>query len=179
MPISPTLKVIVSAPPPQQGRGLTLTLFTGHTQGFPYVGLLKDKNMVALGLVGPDFPEEAVRADLCHRPAWRQASFQEALVNPQDIEAFELWGTPFQIKVWQALYALPRHQPTTYKEIAYQAGYPRAFQAVGQAISRNPISIFIPCHLVIKKSGERGDYYWGKSLKEKLLNTPQTIFYSN
>jgi AraC family transcriptional regulator of adaptative response/methylated-DNA-[protein]-cysteine methyltransferase len=125
-----------------------------------------------LGLVGPHFSEDSVRQDLCSRPAWRQATFQEEKRNIKEIEALELWGTPFQIKVWETLYNLPRHQTITYKEVAYQAGYPTAFQAIGQAISRNPISLLIPCHLVVKKSGEIGDYYWGKSLKEELLKRP-------
>jgi AraC family transcriptional regulator of adaptative response/methylated-DNA-[protein]-cysteine methyltransferase len=46
---------------------------------------------------------------------------------------------------------------------------PGASRAVGNAISRNPIPVLIPCHRVIRKSGEFGDYRWGASRKKALL----------
>lgn len=171
MQISTTLKLIDFSLPAHQGRGTTLRVFRGAAKISPYIGIARENNLIALGFVGPESSADHVREDLCNRPAWRQAIFEEAQINTENIEALELWGTPFQIKVWQALYSLPRHQTTTYKEIAHQAGYSGAFQAVGQAISRNPISLLIPCHLVIKSSGEIGEYYWGRSLKKKLLHS--------
>lgn len=168
MLISGTLKLIDASLPYHQGKGHVLTLFKGKTPIAPYIGLMNGKNLIALGLIGSSC-EDQVREDLCYRPAWRRATFQEATVDIKSIEALELWGTPFQVKVWKALYELPGHQTTTYKEIAKKVGYNNGFQAIGQAISHNPISLLIPCHLVIKTSGEMGDYYWGSDLKAKLL----------
>ena len=44
-----------------------------------------------------------------------------------------------------------------------------SYQAIGQAISRNPIAIIIPCHRVIKSNGKIGGYYWGTNIKEELI----------
>lgn len=169
MQISTTLNLIDASLPPQQGHQLVLTVFKAETPVGPCVGLLKEKNLVALGLIGSDFSDEQVQKDLCNRPAWRRATFQISKDSRPPIENLELYGTPFQRKVWKALYTLPRHQPTTYKEIAHQIGYSNGFQAIGQAVSRNPICLFIPCHLVLEKSGRIGNYYWGQSFKETLL----------
>jgi AraC family transcriptional regulator, regulatory protein of adaptative response / methylated-DNA-[protein]-cysteine methyltransferase len=176
MLIQKPLKLIPKAPPPSEGRGLSLTLFRGTSSIAPYIGLAQGAHLVALGFVGSKFSEAALEQDLCHRPSWRQASVHEEEVRLEHLEALEIWGTPFQLKVWEALYALPRTRPTTYKDLAHQVGLSCGFQAVGQAVSRNPISVLIPCHLVINSSGTLGEYYWGKELKEKLLSSlPQSV----
>lgn len=80
-----------------------------------------------------------------------------------------LIGAPFQIKVWQALLAIPSGQVTTYGEIAGAIGNPRAVRAVGTAVGRNPISYLIPCHRAIRKSGGLGGYHWGLPVKRAML----------
>ena len=169
MQIPSTFNLLQSSLPSRQGKDLILKIFKGQTSVGPCIGLLKEKNLVALGLISNDFSAEEVQKDLCNRPAWRRATFTYAELAPRQIEALEVYGTPFQLKVWQALYDLPRHETTTYKKIAHQVGYTHGFQAIGQAISRNPISLWIPCHLVLEQSGAIGNYYWGKSLKKLLL----------
>lgn len=176
MLIQKHLNLLTNPPPPQQGLGLSLTLFKGTSSLAPYMGIAQGKNLLALGFMGTKFSEEALRHDLCHRPAWRRATFQESSLKLEEIETLEAWGTPFQIKVWKTLYEQPPHTLTTYKEIGEKIGIFRGYQAIGQAVSRNPISFFIPCHLVIKTSGDVGEYYWGKELKEKLLHSlPQSV----
>lgn len=171
MLIQKPLNLVTSAPPPHQSLGISLTLFKGTVALAPYVAVAKGKTLLALGVAGEKFSEEDLRHDLCNRPAWRRATFQEGSLTLGDIEALELWGTPFQLAVWKALYDLPPHTLTTYKQIAQKIGFSRGYQAIGQAVSRNPISILIPCHLVIKSSGDIGDYYWGRGIKEKLLHS--------
>ncbi len=78
-------------------------------------------------------------------------------------------GTPFQKKVWQALYAIPYGETRSYKQIAEEIGNPKACRAVGMANHRNPIMIMIPCHRVIAADGSLGGYGSGLPLKEKLL----------
>lgn len=79
-------------------------------------------------------------------------------------------GTPFQQKVWQALRAIPYGETRTYKEIALQAGSPRACRAVGQANHRNPIMILIPCHRVIGADGRLTGFAYGTDRKQFLLD---------
>jgi O-6-methylguanine DNA methyltransferase len=85
------------------------------------------------------------------------------------IETIELWGTPFQISVWQELLKIPPRHHSSYGEIAQNIGNPQAHRAVGTAVGANPISGYIPCHRVFPKSGGLGNYRWGVGIKEKLL----------
>jgi AraC family transcriptional regulator of adaptative response/methylated-DNA-[protein]-cysteine methyltransferase len=80
-----------------------------------------------------------------------------------------LRGTNFQIKVWEALLNIPSGAVTTYEQIALNIGNPRAVRAVGSAVADNPIAYLIPCHRVIRKSGEFGNYMWGSARKKAIL----------
>jgi AraC family transcriptional regulator of adaptative response/methylated-DNA-[protein]-cysteine methyltransferase len=78
-------------------------------------------------------------------------------------------GTNFQIKVWEALTRIPFGRTVTYQDIARFIGKPGANRAVGTAIGKNPIPFLIPCHRVIRKMGEFGNYGEGRSRKKALL----------
>jgi AraC family transcriptional regulator, regulatory protein of adaptative response / methylated-DNA-[protein]-cysteine methyltransferase len=78
-------------------------------------------------------------------------------------------GTNFQIKVWEALLHVPTGRVVSYADIAIQIGLPGSARAVGNAVSRNPIPVLIPCHRVIRKAGELGGYRWGIARKKALL----------
>ncbi|MCR8725989.1 bifunctional helix-turn-helix domain-containing protein/methylated-DNA--[protein]-cysteine S-methyltransferase [Frigidibacter sp. ROC022] len=133
------------------------------------------------GICGLAFAEEtgdaAAMADL--RGRWPKARFVEA---PERLEGWMaaafgqsgeaslyLIGAPFQIKVWEALLAVPSGQVTTYSEIARFIGHPKAVRAVGTAVGRNPVSWLIPCHRALRKSGGLGGYHWGLPVKRALL----------
>jgi AraC family transcriptional regulator of adaptative response/methylated-DNA-[protein]-cysteine methyltransferase len=83
----------------------------------------------------------------------------------------KLWlrGSPFQLKVWQALLAIPKGSHATYSQIAAGIGHAKASRATGSAIGANPIAWIIPCHRVIRKLGEIGGYRWGATLKTALI----------
>lgn len=81
-----------------------------------------------------------------------------------------LEGTPFQIKVWQALCAIPYGETRTYKQIAEQIGNPKASRAVGMANNKNPIAIVVPCHRVIGANGKLVGYAGGLEMKKALLD---------
>jgi AraC family transcriptional regulator of adaptative response/methylated-DNA-[protein]-cysteine methyltransferase len=83
--------------------------------------------------------------------------------------ALHLIGAPFQIKVWEALLAIPSGYVTTYSEIARSIGNAGAARAVGSAVGRNPISWLIPCHRALRRDGELGGYHWGLPLKRAML----------
>lgn len=78
-------------------------------------------------------------------------------------------GTNFQIQVWRALLSLPFGSLTTYQTLAASLGQPTAARAVGTAIGNNPIAYLIPCHRVIRASGELGGYRWGLERKTAML----------
>ncbi len=80
-----------------------------------------------------------------------------------------LKGTNFQVKVWEALLRIPTGSVVSYEDVAIHIGMPGASRAVGNAISHNPLPVLIPCHRVIRKSAEFGDYRYGASRKKALL----------
>lgn len=80
-----------------------------------------------------------------------------------------LRGTNFQIKVWEALLRIPAGRFVSYQDLARAVGRPEAPRAVGAAVGRNPISLIIPCHRVILKSGVVHNYRWGVRRKKALL----------
>jgi AraC family transcriptional regulator of adaptative response/methylated-DNA-[protein]-cysteine methyltransferase len=80
-----------------------------------------------------------------------------------------LRGTNFQLKVWEALLRIPAGSVSTYGVIAGNIGSPRAVRAVGSAVARNPIPVLIPCHRVIRKLGDFGNYRYGSIRKRALI----------
>ncbi|MFI3172974.1 MAG: methylated-DNA--[protein]-cysteine S-methyltransferase [Eubacteriales bacterium] len=84
--------------------------------------------------------------------------------------AYNLKGTEFQKRVWNALCDIPYGETRTYKEIACAIGNEKACRAVGMANNKNPISIVVPCHRVIGANGKLVGYAGGLEMKERLLN---------
>ena len=80
-----------------------------------------------------------------------------------------LYGTNFQLKVWQALLRIPPRFVLAYEDVARWVCSAQASRAVGHAIGRNPVAFLIPCHRVIRKIGMVGDYRWGTARKKALL----------
>ena len=78
-------------------------------------------------------------------------------------------GTNFQIKVWEALIRIPVGAVVSYEDVAAYIGMPGASRAVGNAVGSNPIPFVIPCHRVIRKSAEFGNYGGGKARKMAIL----------
>ena len=83
--------------------------------------------------------------------------------------ALHVKGTNFQLKVWDALLKVQDGSVTTYGDLAAAIGAPTASRAVGTAVAHNPISYLIPCHRVIRSTGELGGYAWGLDRKRVML----------
>ena len=121
----------------------------------------------ALASVSRDWPSATVTTDpnrtgeLAHRIFGRSAE--------SGVLSVLLRGTPFQLKVWEALLRLPEGAVTSYDVLAAAIGHPSATRAVGTAVGRNPIAYLIPCHRVIRKTGAFGDYRWGSARKRAML----------
>ena len=84
-------------------------------------------------------------------------------------------GTAFQKSVWEELRKIPYGETVSYKDIAVRLGRPGAAVAVGQANSRNPIPIMIPCHRVIGANGKMVGYTGGMHIKKALLAVEGTL----
>ncbi|MET3114341.1 AraC family transcriptional regulator of adaptative response/methylated-DNA-[protein]-cysteine methyltransferase [Pedobacter sp. CG_S7] len=80
-----------------------------------------------------------------------------------------LKGSPFQLKVWEALLKIPAGKLATYGTIAAGLNNPKACRAVGSAIGKNPIAFIIPCHRVIQSTGIIGGYHWGTTRKTAII----------
>lgn len=78
-------------------------------------------------------------------------------------------GTNFQIRVWEALLRIPPGTAVTYGDLTTALDRPGAARAVGNAVGRNPVAVLIPCHRVLRRSGEFGGYRWGTARKKALL----------
>lgn len=83
---------------------------------------------------------------------------------PLDVRA-----TAFQMRVWSYLQSIPYGETRSYQEIARGIGKPSAARAVAQACAQNRVALAIPCHRVIRSSGEPGGYKWGLQRKRNLL----------
>jgi O-6-methylguanine DNA methyltransferase len=80
-----------------------------------------------------------------------------------------LSGTNFEKKVWMELINIPYGKTSTYKEIAIKCQNEKALRAVGNAISKNPIPIIIPCHRIINSNGKLGGFSLGIDKKKYFL----------
>jgi methylated-DNA-[protein]-cysteine S-methyltransferase len=81
----------------------------------------------------------------------------------------DLKGTPFQVKVWQALSQIPYGSVCSYKDIGQAVESTKAVRAVGGANNRNPVPIIVPCHRVIGANGLLVGYGGGLHIKTYLL----------
>ena len=160
----------------RDGAGLTIYWGWFESPFGPALVMGTDKGLCGLAFAAESGAEPAM-ADLKSR--WPKATFVE---DPQHLRPWavsalgmegetrlHMIGAPFQLKVWEALLAIPSGHVTTYSEIAQSIGHPKAVRAVGTAVGRNPVSWLIPCHRALRKSGELGGYHWGLPVKRAML----------
>ncbi len=94
--------------------------------------------------------------------------------SPQPIDMpLDVQATAFQSRVWAALREIPYGERRTYAQIAQAISQPGAARAVGNACASNPAALVIPCHRVVRGSGDLGSYRWGAHRKRQLLETEQ------
>lgn len=79
-------------------------------------------------------------------------------------------GTDFEVRVWETLLKIPMGRAVSYADIASHLGQPTAARAVGSAVGRNPISFAVPCHRVMRGSGQLAGYHWGLTRKRALIS---------
>ena len=100
---------------------------------------------------------------------WLDRYFRGERPDPRELPLSPA-GTPFQKQVWARLLEVPYGETKCYGDIAREIGSPRACQAVGQAVGRNPIAIIIPCHRIIGRDGSLTGFAGGLDMKQQLLD---------
>lgn len=164
-----------------KGTGLSIT-YGFHPSPFGECLLAVTERGVCGLSLGPVSGRKRMLASL--KKSWKRARFTEdsngtrALVRrvfalfgkakPAPLHLF-FQGTNFQLKVWEALLRIPAGSVVTYQDIARHIGMPLAARAVGNAVGQNPIPFLIPCHRVIRKSGQSGNYGLGPARKKAIL----------
>ena len=83
--------------------------------------------------------------------------------------------TDFEKKVYRCVIAVPLGEVRTYRWVAGKIGKPGASRAVGNALHKNPFPVLIPCHRIVKSSGEIGGYSSGEKKKIRLINLEKII----
>ena len=160
----------------RKGEGLTVYWGWFDSPFGPVLSMAAEKGLCGLAFAAESGPEAAM-ADLTAR--WPAATYKQspkriadwthaALTGVGEARLFMI-GTPLQIQVWKALLRIPSGHVTTYSEIAKCIGRDKAVRAVGTAVGRNPVSLLIPCHRALRKSGALGGYHWGLPIKRTLL----------
>lgn len=159
----------------RRGKGLTIGYTFLETPFGEALAMATDRGICGLAFCA-DCGRDQAMADMAAR--WPAAILEAdaAGVADQaraafggDAASLHLMGAPFQIKVWEALLAIPSGQVCTYSDIASRIGSPKAVRAVGTAVGRNPVSLLIPCHRALRKSGGLGGYHWGLPVKRAML----------
>ena len=140
--------------------------------------LATEKGVCGLGF-GDGGEEEDMLADMTAR--WPKAAYRSnpgraarlirQIFDParREMLPLHLMGTPFQVKVWEALLAIPSGHFSTYGTIAGKIATVDSSRAVGAAVGRNPISWIIPCHRVLGSTGALTGYHWGIARKRAML----------
>ncbi|HVE02873.1 MAG TPA: bifunctional helix-turn-helix domain-containing protein/methylated-DNA--[protein]-cysteine S-methyltransferase [Rhizomicrobium sp.] len=159
------------------GAGVEI-LYGFHPSPFGIALILATAKGVCGLAFGDEGEEKRIFADM--RSRWPKANYREAHALTAKIAAqifaksagdlsVHLMGTPWQVKVWQALLAIPPGRFSTYGVVAERIGSESAARAVGTAVGRNPISWLIPCHRVLASDGSLNGYHWGLERKRAML----------
>lgn len=145
--------------------GDALAGWTGR--GLCYLAFLDDDEDLRLRELAAQWPAAQRQRDDAQA---RRLMGQVFAVTPQrGTLHLVLRGSNFQLKVWEALLRVEPSRVVSYSQLARLAGMPKAQRAVGSALAANTIAYLIPCHRVIRESGEPGQYRWGSERKSALL----------
>jgi len=155
-------EVIIAATP----RGVCHLAFCDDRNGDDRAAAL-DRLRAAFPAAGI-FPAEMAPAEMAPAARAALAALNRDWSSPAEIR-LHLRATPFQLKVWEALLRIPMGRLASYGDVATAIGRPGAGRAVGTAIGANPVAWLIPCHRVIRQSGETGGYMWGPARKQAII----------
>jgi AraC family transcriptional regulator, regulatory protein of adaptative response / methylated-DNA-[protein]-cysteine methyltransferase len=162
------------------GSGLTLRYGIHDTDLGPVLAAASERGVCSLrfvddastarGELSSDWPAAELREDPTVTEG-AAVALRSALAGAPTRTPLRLavTGTNLQLKVWEALLRIPDDRVTTYGELARAVDHPTAVRAVASAVGRNPVAWLIPCHRVLRSTGELGGYRWGTVRKRALL----------
>ena len=146
--------------------GKVIVASTG--KGICHMAFVDEGEEIALEQLKNNFPNAQHKHIVDHLQQNALFIFTKDWAHLNEVK-LHLKGTDFQLKVWEALLKVPPGGLTTYSNLATQAGYGGASRAVGTSIGNNPVAFLIPCHRVIKSTGEFGQYHWGSVRKSTII----------
>ena len=161
-----------------RGEGLTILWDTGQSPFGLVFCAHTPLGVCALHFLNANFTRDQALSEL--QLTWPKANIKQdphqgqgllsQIFHPDKSTHLNLWvkASPFQIKVWQALIAIPPGYLTTYKDLANWSGVPGAARSVGTAVGSNSIAWLIPCHRVIRQTGQFGQYKWEENRKQAI-----------
>ena len=162
----------------KRGQGVSLKYGYGETPFGPALVSWSPRGLNFLGFSLEKGPRKVL---LEWQEPWSKATFTESPSEAQHVlnrvfrrapsQPLRIWlrGSPFQLKVWEALLAIPEGSHVSYGSLARYVGSPAAARAVGSAVGANPLAWIIPCHRVIRAAGEMGGYRWGAVTKQAMI----------
>ncbi|MGE5250619.1 MAG: methylated-DNA--[protein]-cysteine S-methyltransferase [Bacteroidota bacterium] len=137
-------------------------------RGICHLGFVQGSEGNAIDALVSDWPQAKMIEDFGQTAPLIQPIFDLARRSQEPV-SLHLRGTNFQLKVWEALLRIPPGGVSTYEGVAVGIGRRSASRAVGSAVARNPVAVLIPCHRVIRKIGDFGNYRYGPARKKALL----------
>ncbi len=167
------------------GRGVAITYATAESPvGLMTIGATDrglcflqfgDTEEALLGALRREYPAATIRAMEIPHPAefrnWIAALNDHLAGNRPKLELpLDIQATAFQMRVWNYLQSIPYGEVQSYGEVAAGIGQPTATRAVARACAANTVAIAIPCHRVIRGTGELGGYRWGIARKRALID---------
>ena len=167
------------------GKGVTISHASGRTPlGLLMIGAT-DRGICFLQFGDTDaqlaeelarqFPRAAIHAmadvQMPQFERWMEALNRHLRgLEPRLDLPLDMRGTAFQLIVWRYLQTLPYGEVRSYSEVAAAIGRPSAVRAVARACASNRVALLIPCHRVLRGTGELGGYRWGLQRKRVLLD---------
>lgn len=142
-------------------------LVASTTKGICYMAFAEDETL-AFEELRKNFPNARYRQMLDMVQQNALYIFTQDWSRLNEIK-LHLKGTPFQLKVWETLIKIPMGNLTTYGSIASSMNNAKASRAVGSAVGGNPVAFLIPCHRVIRATGDLGEYHWGNTRKTAMI----------
>ncbi|GAB3814910.1 bifunctional transcriptional activator/DNA repair enzyme AdaA [Pontibacter rugosus] len=143
-------------------------LIASTDKGICYLHFYQDEHEAVQDLQAT-WPKASLKAERTVQHQLVEAFWQKSLSPTAAIIRLHLRGTPFQLKVWEALLRIPEAHLSTYGQLAQDIQQPNASRAVGTAIGSNPVAFLIPCHRVIRSVGGIGEYRWGSARKMAMI----------
>jgi AraC family transcriptional regulator of adaptative response/methylated-DNA-[protein]-cysteine methyltransferase len=148
-------------------RGLCFVQFGDHEQKM-LEQLRREYPAATIAPMGTPHPAEFDR--------WIEALTNHLAGNQPKLDLpLDIRATAFQMRVWNYLQSIPYGDVKSYSEVAAGIGQPAATRAVARACATNPVAIAIPCHRVIRGTGELGGYRWGMARKRALIDRERSV----